>query len=662
MPSRDHGRPSWIARARYRVDAMPDKDGGPTSSRRVPVPAPMLRRLVSAFDRDIARRAPLTLQLLGRVLLHAAAVGAAVGVVSVFFVLGLDVVQYGVLEVLAGYKPLRAAGEVPALGHEVRVFRPWILVFVPAIGALASGLIATLAPEIRGGGSDAIIDAFHHRNGVVRRRVPLLKVIASIFTLGFGGSGGREGPTMQIGGSIGSVVGRYLRVSERERRILLVAGAAAGMAAVFRTPLGAALLAVEVLHKNDFESDALVPSVLASVVSYSVFIAMFGSGAGADALFAHAAQYPFVPAHLWLYALMALGISVFAAAFVGLLHRVKKLAERAPGPPWAKPAMGGLALGVLAVPIIWFVGGRMGDGQGLGILGGGYGAAQVAITGAPWFPGEWRGVQILLLLGVVKMVATALTVGSGGSAGDFGPSMVMGGIFGGTFGRVAQLLLDDPRIDPGAFALVGMGTFYGGLAHVPIGSLVMTCELAGSYDLLVPLMLAEGIAFVALRNRSLYHAQVDTKRDSPAHRDELIFDVLGDVRVGSVVIGGRDVVSFRRNTPAADVLRSVASAEWQDAFPVLDDEGDQLVGVVTTDILRAAATEPDVANLAVADDMMASAVFVRESDDLHKALELMLAHGMRELLVVDAAGHVMGVVDEAEITAAYLAATTRPKG
>jgi chloride channel protein, CIC family len=643
-----------------------DEAGTPTpSGRRIPVPAPMLRRLVAAFDRDIARRAPLTLQLLGRILLHAAAVGAAVGVVSVLFVLGLEVVQYLVLELLAGYKPLRAAGEGPSFGDVGRLFHPWLLLFIPAIGALASGLVSTLAPEIRGGGSDAIIETFHHKNGVVRRRVPILKVIASVFTLGFGGSGGREGPTMQIGGSIGSVVGRYLRVSERERRILLVAGAAAGMAAVFRTPLrtplGAALLAVEVLHKNDFESDALVPSVLASVVSYSVFIALFGGGLGADALFAHAPKYPFVPAHLWLYAIMAFGICACAASFVAMLHRVKALTEKLPLPLWAKPAIGGLALGVLAVPIIYFVGSRMGEGQGLGVLGGGYGAAQVAITGASWFPGDWRGVQLLLLLGFVKMIATALTVGSGGSAGDFGPSMVMGGIFGGAFGRAAQLLLDDPRIDPGAFALVGMGTFYGGLAHVPIGSLVMTCELAGSYDLLVPLMLAEGIAFVGLRNRSLYKAQVDTKRDSPAHRDDLIIDVLKDVRVGAVVIGGRDIVSFGRKTTAAEVLRKVAAAEWQDAFPVLEPDG-TLVGVVTTDILRAAATEPDVTNLAVADDMMAPPVFVREDDDLHKSLELMLAHGMRELLVIDANDRVIGVVDEAEITAAYLAATTTRKG
>src|SRR5262249_6132256 len=203
------------------------------------------------------------------------------------------------------------------------------------------------------------------------------------------------------------------------------------------------------------------------------------------------------------------------------------------------------------------------------LLGGGYGAAQLAITGAPWFGEGWRGVQILALLGVLKILATALTVGSGGSAGDFGPSLVLGGIFGGTFGRVAGLLLHDPRIDAGAFALVGMGTFYGGLAHVPIASLVMVCELAGSYDLLVPLMFAEGIAFVALRHRSLYHAQVGTKRDSPAHRDDLIFDVLKSFKVGDVVIRDRPYVTFTRKTPATQVIRDVAESAWQDAFPVL---------------------------------------------------------------------------------------------
>jgi len=527
-----------------------------------------------------------------------------------------------------------------------------LLVAVPAIGAALGGLISTLAPETRGGGSDAIIEAFHHQSGAVRRRVPLVKVLASIATLGFGGSGGREGPTMQIGGSLGSIVGRYFGVTDREKRILLVAGTAAGMAAVFRTPLGAALLAVEVLHRDDFESDALVPSVLASVVSYSVFISFFGEGT----LFAHAPKYPFIPAHLPLYGLMALVVCGTAAAFLSVLQRVRDVTSTLRLPPWLKPGVGGLVLGLLATPIIWLLGSHMGEGQGLGILGGGYGAAQVGITGAPWFPEGWRGVEVLLLLGVVKIFATSLSVGSGGSAGDFGPSMVMGGIFGGAFGRAAQLLLHDPRIDPGAFALVGMGTFYGGLAHVPIGSLVMTCELAGSYDLLVPLMLAEGIAYVMLRNKTLYHAQVASKRESPAHRDDFIIDFLKGIRVDQVLVRDRPFVSFSRKTPGAEVIQKVATSEWQDAFPVLGDDG-KLVGVIIADILRATASDPDVGRLALADDMMTPPVSVRETDDLHKALEILLQNAMRELIVTDSSGKVVGFLDQVEVMAAYLAAT-----
>jgi CIC family chloride channel protein len=552
------------------------------------------------------------------------------------------------LEELTGYLPLKAAGEL-VLDSRPTAWRPWLLWAVPAVGALIGGAISRLAPETRGGGSDAIIEAFHREKGIVRRRVPAVKILASVFCLGTGGSGGREGPTMQIGGALGSIVGRYLNVTDRERRILLVAGTAAGMAAVFRTPLGAALLAVEVLHRDDFESDALVPSVLASVVAYSVFISFFGEAT----LFDHAPRYPFIPAHLPLYALLAILVSIVASGFLGTLRWVQRYTAKAKVSDWVKPGIGGLLLGMFATPLVMIIGPHVGQpGQGLGILGGGYGAAQVAITGASWFPGGWSGVELMLMLGLVKIVATSLTVGSGGSAGDFGPSLVMGGLFGGAFGRAAQLLFHDPRLDPGAFALVGMGVFYGGLAHVPIASLVMTCELAGSYDLLVPLMLAEGIAFVMLRNRSLYHAQVPTRRESPAHREDFIFDVLKGMRVGDVVVRDRPYTSFARGAPAREVMAKVAESEWQDAFPVIGDGG-KLEGIISSDVLRTMTTNPDLGMFALADDMMVAPLSVSEDADLHVALETMLKNGVRELLVVDQAGAIVGFLDEAEITQTY---------
>jgi CIC family chloride channel protein len=596
----------------------------------------------------------LAFQLLGRVLLHAVLVGAAAGLVGSLFFAALELGEHHILQGISGYQPIRAHGEAVLAVVRNTEFRPWLICVLPALGALASGLLTVkLAPEARGGGADAFIEAFHRRGGVARRRVPVVKALASFFTLASGGSGGREGPTMQIGGALGSIIGRALRVGARERRILLIAGAAAGLSAMFRTPLGAALLAVEVLHRDDFESDALIPSILASVVSYSVFIYFFGE----STLFAHAPRYPFIPSHLPLYAVMALVVSLLAAAFLSVLHTVEHAAKRIRLPAWTKPALGGLALGILVAPIVVLLGPRFDrPGQGFGLLGAGYGAAQVAITGASWLPSGWTGVQLLLVLVAMKMIATSLTVGSGGSAGDFGPSLVIGALAGGAFGRAAQLLLQDPRIDPGAFALVGMGTFYGGVAHVPIAALVMVCELAGSYDLLVPLMLSGGIAFVALRHRTLYRAQVATKRESPAHRDDLIYDVLRGIPVAEVVERSRPFVAFDARTPASSVVARIAGCEWQDTFPVLADDG-KVIGTIDADILRATAASPEISDLAIAHDMMTSPAAVRETEDLHRALEALLTHGVRELLVLDEQGKIVGFLDEADVARAYHDAT-----
>jgi CIC family chloride channel protein len=481
-----------------------------------------------------------------------------------------------------------------------------------------------------------------------------VKALASILTLGSGGSGGREGPTMLIGGALGSLVADVLRVGRRERRILMIAGVAAGMSAIFRTPLGAALLATEVLYRDDFESDALIPSLLASVVAYSVFISVFGE----STLFAHAPRYPFVPAHLPLYALLALLVALLATTFLGALHTVRRWSERLSLPLWARPAVGGLALGAVAAPVLWWFGEHMRlPGQGLGLLGGGYGAAQVAITGSPWLPSGWTGVEILLLLCAGKLIVSSLTIGTGGSAGDFAPSLVLGGLFGGAFGRALALLIHDPRIDPGAFALVGMGTFYGGVAHVPVSSLVMVCELAGSYDLLVPLMLAEGIAFVALRKRSLYGAQVVAQRDSPAHPAAGL-DVLRAITVRDVMVRDRPYDSFQPGTPASEMLPRIAESAWQDTFPVLDASG-RFLGVVTAESLRILANDAELLAMTLAVDAMAPAASVSTDDNLRTAAQVMVDNGLREVPVVDKEGRIVAFVDEAEVGKAYLETTSK---
>jgi CIC family chloride channel protein len=598
--------------------------------------------------------APLDLRILGRTLLHAALVGLGAGIIGAAFFVSLEVVQRLLLETLCGYVPLRAAGEGLFDSHRVYHYRPWLLLIVPAAGALLSGWVTTLAPETRGGGGDAMIDAFHHGGGVVRRRVIWVKAAASILTLGSGGAGGREGPTMQIGSALGSTVGRWLGVSERERRVLLVAGVAAGLAAVFRTPLGAALLAAEVLYRDDFESDALIPGVLGSVIAYSVVISLFGE----STLFAHAPRYPFVPAHLPLYGLMAILIAAVGIAFLGVLRAVQRLSKKLPIPAWTRPAVGGLALGALCVPTLWIFSHYTGQrGQGLGILGGGYGAAQLAISGAPWLGSGWGAVQLLLILGVCKLFAASLTIGTGGSAGDFAPSLALGAIFGGAFGYAVKMVWADPRLDPGGFALVGMATLYGGIAHVPLSAMVLVCELAGSYDLLVPLMLAEGIAFVVLRRRALYPAQLPSQRDSPAHQET---DVLRGLRVDKVMTAGRPFVSFAPATAASEVLRHVSETTWQDVFPVVALDS-KMLGMITADDLRVLGSSPESHAFTVAADIMHPPVTARAEDDLRSAAQLMLERGLREIPIVAADGRILGFLDEADIAKAYVSGVRAPR-
>ena len=461
----------------------------------------------------VAQETPLELRLLGRALLHAGAVGVVAGLAGAAFFASLELGQRLLLGVVAGFEPLRAHGETFLGPAPERTLRPLALALLPALGGLASGLLTWwLAPEASGGGGDATIEAYH-RGGLIRRRVIPVKGIAAILALSAGGSGGREGPTMQIGAAIGAAVGRLLPTRRAERRILLVAGIAAGISAVFRTPLGAALLATEMLYRDDFEADALVPAILASVVSYSIVIALFGE----STLFGSLPRFPFHPGHLPLSGLLALVVAVAAAAFVRALRGVQRVSARLPVPPWARPAVGGLAMGLVGTSVVLWMRSAHGAPSGFGVFGGGYGALQVAMTGAAWMPAGGRAVLFFAAVAAAKIVATALTVGSGAAAGDFAPSLAIGGLVGAAFGHAVGALLGDPSIQPAAFALVGMGTFYGGVAHAPLSALVLVAELAGSYDLLVPMMLAIGIAYVVLRRTTLYPAQLASRAASPAH-------------------------------------------------------------------------------------------------------------------------------------------------
>jgi CIC family chloride channel protein len=590
--------------------------------------------------------APLDLRILGRTLLHAALVGLLAGVLGAAFFAALEVAQRFLLEGLAGYVPLRAKGETFLPEQTASAFRPWLLVLLPAVGGLASGILSTfLAPETAGGGGDAIIESYHH-SGLVRRRVIVVKALAAICSLGTGGSGGREGPTMQIGGAIGVLVGRYLPASRRERRILFVAGIAAGMAAVFRTPLGAAILATEMLYRDDFESDALIPAILASVVAYAVVISVFGE----TTLFGQPARFPFVPVHLLLYGLLALVLALAAHPFLRALRATQSISEKLPIPRWARPALGGLAMGLLGTATVFAVARQA--SPGLGVFSGGYGVAQVAISGAPGLPGGWSLVVFLVLLGAAKLLASALTIGSGGAAGDFAPSLVMGGLLGSAFGHAAVLVFHDPRLNPAAFALVGMGTFYGGIAHVPLSAVVIVCELAGSYDLLVPMMLAVSVAFVALRRWTIYTAQPGTKADSPTLREEARErGFLGPI----MELTARDVFvapeaqAVTERTTVRQMQELVKGMHAQKVLAVTGGTG-ALRGLVDVGALQLLSA--DDLGWANAHDVMVKSVSVEPSDDLAEISRKLDEAGLPQLPILQE-GAITGYVGETELAHAY---------
>jgi CIC family chloride channel protein len=299
--------------------------------------------------------------------------------------------------------------------------------------------------------------------------------------------------------------------------------------------------------------------------------------------------------------------------------------------------------------MIWFFGNKVGvAGQGLGLLGGGYGAVQMAITGADWLPSGWAATELLLALAFAKLCVSALTIGSEGSAGDFAPSLAIGGLLGGAFGRAAAILFPTGQIQPAAFALVGMGVFYGGIAHVPLSALILVCELAGNYDLLVPLMLALGISFVAMRRVSLYESQVATQADSPVHRNALLLEALRAVRVRDVLPPPRAFRTFAPNTQAIQMLGVIAEVEHQEVFPVVDANG-KLAGLVMAAALRVIAVENEGAKWLLAADVMQPPVSVTLDNDLGAATERMLSNSLREIPVTDSTGLVLALLDEMDI-------------
>jgi CIC family chloride channel protein len=471
----------------------------------------------------------------GRRIVDALLLGVIGALSAQVFMMLLGGAQTVFLTWIAGYRPPGLPEEGGILQQAIGPHGLWLIPLVTTIGGLLAGvLVYSLAPEAEGHGTDAAVRAFHCAGGVLRGRVPPLKMLASAITIGSGGAAGREGPIALITAGIGSVYATARRRSEDERRLLVLTGMAAGLAAIFRSPIGAALFAIEVLYSDmEFEASALLYAMLAAVVAY----AFNGLVVGWQPLFhVPALSAPTFPEYGW-YVVLGATSGVVASLLPMVFYGIRDAFRAIPLPAHVKPAIGALGIGVLALSLPQ-------------VLGGGYGWIQEAIDGR-------LGLVLLLSLLFAKMLALALTVASGGSGGVFAPSLFVGAMLGGS---LAQLVHQPPA----AFVIVGMAAVFAGAARVPIATLLMVTEMTGGYRLLVPAALAVMLSYLAqsmlsapLKYRSLYEAQVPGRADSPAHRVEHLQTALRLLRERRVstpaTIGHLDLQALLESGVAVDL-------------------------------------------------------------------------------------------------------------
>lgn len=580
-----------------------------------------------------------------RMIFLSALVGAVAGLGAVLLVSMLEFTQWLFMGKCVGYFPEGAANE-PIMFEVLHTIsqtgstelRLWLIPILPALGGLISSLLVLkFAPEAEGHGTDSAIEAYHFRGGKVRPVVPPIKAVATSILIGTGGSAGCEGPITQIGSGFGSTLATLLKLPVAQRRMLMAAGMAAGVGALFHAPMAGALFAAEVLYRDlDIEYEVLVPSIVASVTGYAVFSSIFGF----HPLFATPEVSFDQPRMIFLYIVLALVISLGARFYTWFFYVVHEGFTKLKVPHVIKPAIGGLLTGIIG----YFF---------LPALCSGYGTIQEALS----FNGS--NITLLALLGVFlfKTLTTAFSVGSGGAGGIFGPAIVVGGALGGSVGIVLNLWLPDWNVPVGAFTLVGMVAFFGCAAKTPISTVLMVSEMTGNYKLLVPSMWVCIIAYVLSRKVSLYRSQLPNRFEAPVHRGSMISGVIRNLKVADILQAHRkNPITIKYDTRLDEVISVLASGK-QTVFPVVNQEN-YLSGVLTKkDLSTLLDTDPVFRRmLMVSDITLNNHSLALPTDTLAIALKCMDDDDAEELVVVSNINQphkFIGIISHNDIAESY---------
>jgi chloride channel protein, CIC family len=506
----------------------------------------------------------------------------------------------------------------------------WKVVLGPAIGgAFVGPLVYFLAREAKGHGVPEVMNAIAREGGIIRKRVVVVKTLASAICIGSGGSVGREGPIVQIGSALGSSLGQMLGLSHGEMRVLVACGAAAGIAATFNAPMAGAIFALEIVLA-DFALPTFTPIILSSVIATVVSRAFLG-----DYPAFQVPPYQLEsPWEIGFYCILGLLSGLVAVAFIITLYKSEDLWDAWKIPDYVKASIGGIIIGIMALrfPHIMAVGY---DSIGKALL-----------NQEVW--------TVLVLLVPLKILATSITIGSGGSGGIFAPSLFMGAMLGGAFGCAVNALFPSITANPGAYAIVGMGAVVAGTTHAPIQAFLILFELTQDYRIIPPLMICCVIAtFVSrgLKRESIYTLKLLRRGiDIEAGRD---VNVLKSMVVHDFMTWHPETV--QESTSLRDLIRILPFSQHT-SFPVVDNGGN-LVGMLSLRDFREAIFEESLLDVVIARDIATiPAISVTTEDNLAKALRLVHDNAVERLPVVlngESRQKVVGILSQRDIMSAY---------
>lgn len=509
------------------------------------------------------------------------------------------------------------------------------IVFPPFIGGLIVGpLVYFFAREAKGHGVPEVMKAVALDGGVIRKRIVVVKALASAISIGSGMSVGREGPIVQVGSAIGSTLGQLTGMRMQAMRTLVGCGAAAGIAATFNAPIAGCIFAVEIIL-GDFAVATFSPIVVSSVMATVISRHYLG-----DIPAFEIPEYKLVS--YWeypLYAILGILVAILGVVFITVLYKSEDLVDRIKFPEYLKPAVGGLIVGGIGIQIPY-------------VMGVGYETMNMALFGQ-------LSMWMLLLLAGMKIVATSVTLSFGGSGGVFAPSLYMGACFGGAFGAFVNSYYPESTGSIGAYSLVGMGAMVAATTHAPITAILILFELSGNYTIILPLMLS-CIVSTAVATRikpdSIYTLKllrrgIDLKRGKEVN-------VLRSLKV----IDGmsKKIETLPEDMRLQQLLDTMQVSPYQN-YPVLDAEGN-LSGLLSFQDLRPFMFEQSLLEIVVVKDAMRPNVrTIAQHEDLETALKMMDNGNVDLLPVVNANNprRIVGVLSRTDVVSAYNRAVLR---